>query len=297
MAKIVECVPNFSEGRRREVVEAIIQPFRETAGVKLLDYSLDQDHNRSVVTVVGEPEPLKEAVFQAIALAARLIDLNQHQGEHPRMGAADVVPFIPVRDVTMADCVSMSRELGERVGRELNIPVYLYEEAAAMPHRQNLADIRKGQFEGFSQKIQQPGWQPDFGPKEIHPTAGVTAVGARMPLIAYNINLGKADKTVADQIAKRIRYAGGGLRYVKAVGVYLKEREMAQVSINMTNYVQTALYQVFEMVKVEARRYGVPVVGSEIVGLVPAAALLDAAAYYLQLEGFSPQQVLENRLE
>ncbi len=297
MAKIVECVPNFSEGRRREVVEAIIQPFRETAGVKLLDYSLDQDHNRSVVTVVGEPEPLKEAVFQAIALAARLIDLNQHQGEHPRMGAADVVPFIPVRDVTMADCVSMSRELGERVGRELNIPVYLYEEAAAMPHRQNLADIRKGQFEGFSQKIQQPGWQPDFGPGQVHPTAGVTAIGARMPLIAYNINLGKADKTVADQIAKRIRYAGGGLRYVKAVGVYLKEREMAQVSINMTNYVQTALYQVFEMVKVEARRYGVPVVGSEIVGLVPAAALLDAAAYYLQLEGFSPQQVLENRLE
>jgi len=297
VAKIVECVPNFSEGRRREVVEAIIQPFRETAGVKLLDYSLDQDHNRSVVTVVGEPEPLKEAVFQAIALAARLIDLNQHQGEHPRMGAADVVPFIPVRDVTMADCVSMSRELGERVGRELNIPVYLYEEAAAMPHRQNLADIRKGQFEGFSQKIQQPGWQPDFGPGQVHPTAGVTAIGARMPLIAYNINLGKADKTVADQIAKRIRYAGGGLRYVKAVGVYLKEREMAQVSINMTNYVQTALYQVFEMVKVEARRYGVPVVGSEIVGLVPAAALLDAAAYYLQLEGFSPQQVLENRLE
>ncbi len=296
MTKILECVPNFSEGRNLEKIESIVQPFRVRAGVKLLDYQRDEDHNRCVVTVVGEPEPLKAAVLEAMAAAIAAIDLRLHKGQHPRMGAVDVVPFIPVRGVTMPEAVALSRQVAEAAARKFGLPVFLYEESATAAHRRNLADVRKGQFEGMPEKLRRPEWQPDFGPAELHPSAGATAIGARMPLVAYNVNLGTADLEIANDIARKIRHLSGGLRYCKALGIDLKDRGIVQVSINMTDYTRTALYRVFELIRIEARRWGVPVVGSEIVGLVPMGALIDTAAYYLQLENFKTEQVLESRI-
>ena len=294
--KIMECVPNFSEGRDLQKIDEIVSPFRAKAGVKLLDYSNDEDHNRLVVTVVGEPEPLRDAVLEAIGVAVELIDLNHHQGQHPRMGAVDVVPFIPIRNVTMEEAVALSKEVGKEVAKRYNLPVFLYEKSASAPHRENLAAVRKGEFEGMAEKIKQPEWHPDFGLAERHPTAGTVAIGARMPLVAYNINLNTPSLEIAHDIAKKIRFIGGGLRYCKAMGVELKDRGITQVSINMTDYTRTALYRAFELVRVEARRYGVSIVGSEIIGLVPMEALIDTASYYLGLENFSMEQVLEARM-
>ena len=254
--KIVECVPNFSEGRDLKKIDRIVAPFRARAGVKLLDYSNDEDHNRLVVTLVGEPEALRDAVIEAIGVAVELIDLNHHQGQHPRMGAVDVVPFIPIKNVTMDEAVSLSREVGEKVAGLYHLPVFLYEKSATAPHRENLAAVRKGEFEGMAGKIKLPEWQPDFGPADRHPTAGTVAIGARMPLVAYNINLSTDNLEIATKIARNIRHINGGLRYVKAMGVELKERNITQVSINMTDYTRTALYRAFELVRIEARRCG-----------------------------------------
>lgn len=292
----MECVPNFSEGRDHAKIEQIVEPFRGKQNVKLLDYSNDEDHNRLVVTVVGEPQALKDAVLEAIGVAVKLIDLTKHQGQHPRMGAVDVVPFIPIKGCTMEEAIEISKETGKEVADRYGVPVFLYEKSATAPHRENLASIRKGEFEGMAEKIKLPEWKPDFGPAERHPTAGTVAIGARMPLVAYNVNLGTNNLDMATAIAKKIRFIGGGLRYCKAMGVELHDRGIVQVSINMTDYTKTALYRAFELVKVEARRYGVPVVGSEIIGLVPMEALIDTASYYLGLENFSMNQVLETRI-
>lgn len=292
----MECVPNFSEGRDLGKIEKIIEPFRARQGVKLLDYSNDEDHNRLVVTVVGEPEALKAALLEAVGQAVALIDLNRHVGQHPRMGAVDVIPFIPIKGCAMDEAIALSKEVGEQIATLYQVPVFLYEKSATAPHRENLAAVRKGEFEGMAEKIKLAEWQPDFGPAERHPTAGTVAVGARMPLVAYNVNLGTADLNIASDIARKIRFIGGGLRYCKAMGVELKERGIVQVSINMTDYTRTALYRAFELVKIEARRYGVAVVGSEIIGLVPMEALIDTASFYLGLENFSMNQVLEARI-
>ncbi len=296
MKRLIECVPNFSEGRNLENIEKIIAPFRGKDGVKLLDYQKDDAHNRLVVTVVGEPKPLKTAVIQAINRAIDLIDMRAHRGQHPRMGAVDVVPFIPLKNISMEAAVAFSKEVAKEAAKKLSLPVFLYEKSASRPERQNLANIRKGQFEGMAEKIKKPEWKPDFGPRAIHPTAGVTAMGARMPLVAYNVNLDSGNLGIAEEIAKKVRHISGGLRYCKGIGIELKERGLVQVSLNMTDYSKTALYRAFELIKIEARRHGVNVVGSEIVGLVPMQALIDAAAYYLQLENFSMDQVLEARI-
>ena len=292
----MECVPNFSEGRDLVKIEKMSEPFRARQGVNLLDYSNDEDHNRLVVTVVGEPEALKAALLEAVGQAVALIDLNRHVGQHPRMGAVDVIPFIPIKGCAMDEAIALSKEVGEQIATLYQVPVFLYEKSATAPHRENLAAVRKGEFEGMAEKIKLAEWQPDFGPAERHPTAGTVAVGARMPLVAYNVNLGTADLNIASDIARKIRFIGGGLRYCKAMGVELKERGIVQVSINMTDYTRTALYRAFELVKIEARRYGVAVVGSEIIGLVPMEALIDTASFYLGLENFSMNQVLEARI-
>ncbi|MBI5880163.1 MAG: glutamate formimidoyltransferase [Chloroflexi bacterium] len=297
MQQIIECVPNFSEGRRGEVVDAIVAAITSVAGVVLLDRESDASHNRSVVTFVGDAGAVAEAAFRGCAKAAELIDLDAHRGEHPRMGATDVVPFIPIRGATTADCVAIARQLGERVGRELAIPVYLYEDAATREGNRNLADVRRGEYEGIRREIEtNPDRAPDFGPRALA-KAGAVAIGARFPLIAYNVNLGTHDLQIAKAIAKAVRFSSGGLRYVKALGIDLAERGLVQVSMNMTDYTQTPLFRAFDMVKREAERYGVPVVESEIVGLVPQAALTAAAAQYLQLPHFSAEQVLEVRLQ
>ena len=296
MKKIIECVPNFSEGRNSEKIEMIVNSFRGKEGVKLLDYQSDMDHNRMVVTVVGEPVPLKTALIEAMGSAIEVIDMTKHKGQHPRMGAIDVVPFIPVKNVSMTEAVDISRKVAKEVYEKYNLPVFLYEESAGRPERRNLADIRKGQFEAMADKIKQPEWKPDFGPAEIHPTAGVTAVGARMPLVAFNVNLDTDDIKIANDIAKKVRHISGGLRYCKGIGIELKERGIVQVSMNMTDYTKTALYRSFELIKTEAKRYDVNVVGSEIIGLVPMEALMDTAVYYLGIENFSMEQVLEARI-
>ncbi len=296
MKQIVQCVPNFSEGRDLKKIEKIVEPFRARDGVKLLDYQNDEDHNRAVVTVVGSPEPLQQAMVDAMGVAIDLIDMRQHKGQHPRMGATDVVPFIPVKNVTAEEAVEISKSVAARVADQYSLPIFLYEKSAASPARQNLATIRKGQFEGMAEKIRLPEWKPDFGPAEIHPSAGATAIGARMPLVAYNVNLDSDNFDIADRIAKQVRHLSGGLRYCKGIGIELKDRGIVQVSMNMTDYTKTALYRVFELIRIEARRYGVNVVGSEIIGLVPMEALIDTAAYYLGLEDFSMEQVLEYRV-
>ncbi|WDV45657.1 glutamate formimidoyltransferase [Clostridiaceae bacterium M8S5] len=296
LKRIVECVPNFSEGRDLDKIEKIVDAFRGKKGVKLLDYSNDEDHNRCVVTVVGEPEELKAAVVEAIGKAVELIDMNVHEGQHPRMGATDVVPFIPIKNVTMDEAIELSKEVAKEVSEKYNLPIFLYEKSASSKDRENLAKVRKGQYEGMKEKLQQPEWKPDFGPENVHPTAGVTAIGARMPLIAYNVNLNTSDLEIATKIAKKVRHIGGGLRFCKAMGVELKERGITQVSMNLTDYTKTTIYSAFELIKVEARRYGVNVVGSEVIGLVPMQSLIDCAEYYLGIEDFSTDQVLEAKL-
>ena len=298
MRKIVECVPNFSEGRRSEVIDQIVAAIKSVRGAVLLDRESDADHNRSVITFVASPDRVVDAALAGARKAADLIDLNTHAGEHPRMGATDVIPFIPITGVTMDDCITLARECGRRMWLEIGVPVYLYEKAAARAERENLASIRKGQFEGIRDDIgANPARLPDYGDPRVHPTAGITAVGARPPLIAYNINLGASDIAIANKIARAIRHQSGGLRYVKALGFELKDRGIVQVSMNMVNFEGTPLFRAFEMVKREAARYGVPVIGSEIVGLVPQQALNAAADFYLQLEGFGEEQILERRLE
>ncbi len=296
MKQIVECVPNFSEGRDAEIVRAIVDAVAAVPGVKVLDRTSDPDHNRSVLTFVAEPGAARDAVVALFAAAVPRIDLRKHRGQHPRLGAVDVVPFIPIRDIDAKECAAVARETGRIVAERFGVPVYLYEDAAASEERRNLSNIRKGEFEGLAEKMRQPEWKPDFGPDVPHPSAGAAVIGARMPLIAYNINLGTSDLSVADRIAKSIRHIGGGFRYCRAMGVELKDRGIVQVSINMTNYKKTPLFRVFECVKSEAARYGVNVVGSEIVGLTPAEALYEVAEFYLRIEKFSPDLVLETKL-
>jgi glutamate formiminotransferase len=297
LRKIVECIPNFSEGRRAEVIDQIVDAIKSVPGAVLLDRESDADHNRSVVTFVAEPDRVVEAAIAAAKKAAELIDLNKHSGEHPRMGATDVIPFVPISGVTMDECVQLARACGEQMWSALGIPVYLYEKAATRPERENLAAVRKGQFEVIREEIAtNEARRPDYGDARVHPTAGITAVGARPPLIAYNVNLGTPDIEIANKIARAVRHQTGGLRYVKALGFELKDRGIVQISMNMVNYEGTPLFRAFEMIKREAERYGVAVVGSEIVGLVPQRALNAVADFYLQLERFSEEQILEHRL-
>ena len=297
MARLIECIPNISEGRRDEVVAAIAAAaVKAGPGVVLLDRTSDSDHNRSVLTFLGDGEPLVAAMTALVEASLAAIDVRTHKGAHPRLGAVDVIPFVPVRGATSAECVDLAKTLGKTLAERFGLPVYLYEDAAAVPERQNLANIRKGEFEGLAKKMEDPAWKPDFGPAAPHPSGGAVVVGARAPLIAYNINLATADLAVADRIAKAIRHLSGGYRFVKAMGVKLEARGQVQVSINMTNYEKTPLHRVFETVRNEAERHGVAVVGSEIVGLVPQAALLAAAGHYLRLEADPGPQVLENKL-
>lgn len=295
---LIECVPNFSEGARPEVVEAIVARVRGESGARILDLQSDASHNRSVLTLAGDPDPLSRAVLALVGACLPVIDLRTHRGEHPRMGAVDVVPFIPLEGATIADCVALARKVGEAIAKAHNIPVFLYEDAASAPHRKGLEDIRRGQFEGLAAKLQDPQWQPDFGPSEPHPSFGAVVVGARMPLIAYNVNLNTDDVEIAKKIAKGIRHSTGGYRFVKAMGLIVEigGRKVAQVSMNMTDFSKTPLFRVTETIRNEAARHGVSITGSEIVGLVPAQALIDSAEHYLQLTGFSPRQVLETRL-
>lgn len=296
MNKLIECVPNFSEGRDLDKVEKIVDCFRGKQGVKLLDYSSDEDYNRSVVTLVGEPEALKEALVCAVGKAIELIDMNNHEGQHPRMGAVDVIPFIPVKNITIEEASDVAKDFAQEVAKKYDYPVYLYEKSASDEYRSNLSKVRKGEYEGLAEKMHDSRWKPDFGGDKPHPTAGAVAVGAREFLIAYNINLGTNNLEIAQKIGKKIRHSSGGMRFCKAMGIEIKDRDMVQVSINMTNFTKTSLYTVFELVRIEARRYGVNVTGSEVIGMMPLAALVDTAEYYLGLEGFSIDQVLEYKL-
>lgn len=298
MSTLVECVPNFSEGRDKTKVDALVAALCSVPGVALLDQEMDADHNRCVITIVGPKEAVAEAALRGVGKAAELIDLTKHQGAHPRIGAADVIPFVPIEGVSIEDCVELARQVGEQIWQRFQIPVYLYEAAATRPERTNLENIRRGQFEGLRGEItRNPERAPDFGEARLHPTAGATVVGARKFLIAYNINLNTPDVGIAKQIAKAVRFSSGGLRYVKAMGVDLKARHLAQVSMNLTDFERTPIFRVFELVRREAARYGASIVGSEIVGLIPKKALEAAGDFYLQLEGFDPQkQILENRM-
>ncbi|CAN5796616.1 glutamate formimidoyltransferase [soil metagenome] len=293
---IIESIPNVSEGRRPEVVSRMTDVIARTPGVRLLDASSDASHNRSVFTIVGDAPSLKAATVALFEVAIATIDLRTHQGEHPRLGAVDVVPFVPIEGATMDDCVALAKDVAATVAERFALPVYLYEEASKNTQRKNLEDIRRGEFEGLAAKMRTPDWAPDFGPGEPHPSAGASVIGARMPLIAYNINLNSDRLDVAKKIATAVRHSSGGLRFVKAMGVMLEHRRIAQVSMNLTNYQKTPIFRVFEMVKREADRYGVSILESEIVGLVPAAALLASAEYYLQIDGFGDGQLLENKL-
>ena len=297
MTKIVECIPNFSEGRDAGRVEELAIVARSVPGVTLLDYSSDASHNRSVFTLVGDPVGIAEVAFQLCKKASEIIDMTKQSGEHPRMGATDVIPFVPIRGVSVDECVEISKCVAKRIWDELGIPSFLYEYSASAPGRQNLAAVRKGQFEGMPEKLLLDEWAPDFGERKIHPTAGITAIGARPPLIAYNVNLDTPDLEIADAIARAVRGSSGGFKYCKAIGIFLEDRNIAQVSMNMVNCEGTPLFRVFEAVKSEAKRWGVNVLGSEIVGLAHAKALIDCAEYYLQIEDFNyDTQVLENHL-
>lgn len=293
MLPIMECVPNFSEGRNQETISAILHAIQNIAGVNLLHHTSDTDHNRTVVTFAGEPRPVVEAAFAAIKTASKLIDMEQHQGVHPRLGAADVIPFVPLKNMTIADCVTFAHQLGQRVGEELNLPVYLYEAAALRPERRNLADIRRGQYEGLKETITQTERKPDFGTTTIG-KAGAVVIGARKPLIAFNVYLTTADVSIAQRIAQAIRYSSGGLAGVKALGLLVKGQ--AQVSMNLTDYRRTPLFRVVEMIRSEANRYGVSIQHSELIGLIPQDALLDSARWYLQLQASDNRQILEHSL-
>jgi glutamate formiminotransferase len=297
MTRIVECVPNFSEGRRKEIVDAIADSARAVDGVRVLDVEMDASHNRAVLTFVGEPENVKDAAFACASKAVELIDLNKHEGEHPRVGAVDVIPFIPISGVEMRECVELARSLGREIAEKLNVPVYLYEEAATRPERKNLAKVRKGQFEGLREEIKtNPDRAPDFGLSELHPTAGAVVVGARQPLIAYNINLGTPHISIAKAIAKLVREKDGGLKHVKALGFETDKPDVMQVSMNLVNYRETPIHVVFDAVRSHADKYGVPVIGSEVIGLVPEDALIDCAEHYLNILDFSKSQILEYKL-
>ena len=299
MARLVECVPNFSLSKEKdpEGYQALVDVANSVPGCTLFDAQTDGNHNRSVFTMIGSPEAIEEVAFQLTKKAAELIDMNKHTGEHSRMGATDVIPFIPTMDITVAECVEISKRLGQRIWDELQIPSFLYEDSASSPDRVNLANVRKGQFEGMPEKLLQPEWAPDFGERKIHPTAGITAIGARMPLVAFNVNLATSDVDVAKKIAKVIRASSGGFKACKAMGFMLEDRNIAQVSMNMVNYEVTSLPVVYEMIKALAERYGTYVVGSELVGLTPAKALLDCAEFYLKLENFDAHnQVMEYHL-
>ncbi|MBU0494822.1 MAG: glutamate formimidoyltransferase [Chloroflexi bacterium] len=297
MPQLVESAINFSEGRRADVIQEIVSAAKKTPGVAL-DVSSDEAHNRTVLCLIGPLDAVAQAAFDVSAAAVRLIDMNQHAGEHPRFGAVDVIPFVPLGETTMTEAVAAAQALGHRLGQELALPVYFYEAAAMRPERRNLADVRRGEYEGLAARMHDPAWAPDCGPTGPHPTAGAVAVGARIFLVAYNVNLGTADVQIARAIARAVRAKTGGLAYVKALGVLVEKdgRQVAQVTMNVTDPFQTPLYRVFELVRLEAERYGVPVTGSEIVGLTPLAVLLDAARYYLRLESFATEQVLETRV-
>jgi len=297
MKRLIECVPNFSEGRDPAKVDAIVNAMSGVPGVYVLDREMDADHNRCVITLAGDPDAVGEAAILGAGKAMELIDMTEHKGAHPRVGATDVVPFIPIEGVTIEDCVALARRVGNEIWKRYRIPIFFYEAAATRPDRVNLENVRKGQFEGLREELKKNhDRQPDVGEPKLHPTAGVTVVGARKFLIAYNVNLNTPDVAIANKIAKAIRFSSGGLRYVKSMGVELKARNLAQVSINLTDFEQTPMHRVYEMVKREAQRYGVAPVGSEIVGLVPKKAIELAADYFLQLEDFSPSQILENKL-
>jgi glutamate formiminotransferase len=297
MAKLIECIPNFSEGRNQAVIDGLVKIAKNVKGVTLLDHSSDSSHNRSVFTLVGDEEGIQEVVFQLVKFASEKIDMTKHQGEHPRMGATDVVPFVPIKDVTVEECIAISKKVAQRINEELQIPIFLYEDSATKPERKNLAKIRKGQFEKMPEKLLEEEWLPDYGERKIHPTAGVTAVGARMPLVAFNVNLDTDNIEIANKIAKIVRGSSGGWKYCKGIGVMLEDRQIAQVSMNMVNFEKTPLYRVLETIRFEAKRYGVSIIGSEVIGLTPAKALIDCAEYYLQIEDFNyEKQVFENHL-
>jgi glutamate formiminotransferase len=298
LMKIVECVPNFSEGKNMKVVDAIVKEIEKINGVSLLDRESDPDHNRSVITFMGEPNAVKKAAFMATLKATELIDMNKHKGEHPRIGATDVIPFIPISDVNMEECVNLSKELGKEIADKLNIPIYLYAEAATKPDRIKLPDVRKGEYEGLKEEIKtNSDKKPDFGPSKLHPTAGATAVGARYPLIAFNVNLDTNNLSIAENIAKKIKESSGGFKAVQAKGFDIRERGIVQVSMNLLNYEVTSMVTVFNAIKEEAEKQGVEIVGSEIIGLVPMNALIDAAEKYLKVENFKKDQILELRLK
>ena len=297
--KLVECIPNFSVSQQKNpaAFQALVDTAQAAPGCTLLDVQTDGSHNRCVFTMVGAPEAMGEAAFQLCKKASEVIDLRKHQGQHPRMGATDVIPFVPQMDMTVEECVALSKQVARRIWEELGIPSFLYEDSASTPKRRNLAACRKGQFEGMPEKLLQPEWAPDFGNRAVHPTAGITAIGARMPLIAFNVNLDTADVSIASRIAKAIRGSSGGFQYCKAIGVFLEDRSIAQVSMNMVNYEGTPLYYAYEMIRALADRYGVRILGSELVGLTPAKALVDCAEYYLKLENFHcREQVMEYHL-
>ena len=297
MAKIVECIPNFSEGRNQEVIQGLVDTAKSVPCVTLLDYSPDESHNRTVVTLVGDEESIQEVAFQLVKYARDHIDMTKHEGGHPRMGATDVVPFVPIKDISMEECVEISKKVGKRIYDELNIPIFLYEESASAPHRKNLAKVRKGQFEGMPEKLKEEEWAPDFGERKIHPTAGITGVSARMPLVAFNVNLDTDNVDIAKKIAKVVRGSSGGFKYCKGIGLMLEDRNIAQVSMNMVNFEKLPLYRTFETIRFEAARYGVNIIGSEIIGLLPAKAMTDVAEYYLQVEDFDfNKQVIENHI-
>jgi len=297
MAKqLIECVPNFSEGRRGEVIEAIVEPFRKRKGCALFDYRADKDHNRLVVSLGGEPYSVQEAILEAAKVAISTIDLAQHQGSHPRIGAVDVIPFVPLQNITMEECVDLAHRFGQRYYKETGVPVYFYEEAALKPERKRLEVIRKGQYEALRREVVNPERHPDVGEPTLHPSAGATVIGARKFLIAFNVNLGTDDVNVAREIAKVVRSSSGGLRYVKCIGLLLKERGLVQVSTNIVDYEKNTLYRVLELIRMEAKRWNVSVKETEIYGMIPAAAIVDTMSYYMQISGFDPSQVIELRL-
>ncbi|MBF0544535.1 MAG: glutamate formimidoyltransferase [Candidatus Riflebacteria bacterium] len=295
--EIIETIINISEGQNKENIEYVVDSIRQTADCFLLDYSSDADHNRSVITFIGNRRSLLIAIKELYKRSLEKIDLTNHKGEHPRLGAVDVVPFVPIKDITVEETVAYSKEVAAMIWNTFKVPVYLYEDSQPVQDRKNLANIRKGQFEGLTAKMKQPEWKPDFGECAPHPTAGATVVGARMPLIAFNVNLGTADIKIANAIAKNVRGSSGGLAFVKGMGVELKDRGVVQVSMNMVNYKKSPLFRVFEIIKCEAERYGVPVIGSEIIGLVPQEALFETAEYYLRCENYSSSCILENKVQ
>lgn len=296
MAKVVQCVPNFSEGTDLEKVAKIEAAFKNKPGVTLMGCEPDKDYNRTVITVVGEPQAVADAVIEAIGIATEVIDMRVQKGEHPRMGATDVVPFIPIKDMKMEECVELSKYVAKAVNEKFGVPIFLYENSATAPNRVSLPDIRKGQFEGMAEKIKLPEWAPDYGPAEIHPTAGVTAIGGRMPLVAYNINLGTTNVEIAKKIAQAIRFSSGGFKFIQAGPAEIKEKGFVQVTMNIKDFKKNPIYRVFETVKMEAARYGVAVIGSEVIGALPLEAVSESLEYYLGLEGFSTDKIIETQL-